>query len=401
MTPLARLLTCRYLLSNRQHFISLLSLVAVVGMALSVSATILVTGVLFGFQRELNKNLVGLHAHITLRDVDAALVAKIKTLEGVETIEPVIDGEVLIRMASGKEGQTTGGQEYVARLRGVEKISPVLKERFKIAPQTLENFTMAGGEELLMSLGIYPGFQGSVTLVYPFGEIGPLGDWVPRQKEIVLSHVFRTGLYDWDAYQLLVPLSVAQNLLGEQGRRSFQIRLHDFNQIEKRAVQIGKILPTAASMETFATQNERLFAALKLERVAMITLLGLFILISGFSVTGLLFLFIGTKRRDMAVLQAIGLAKKEMQTIFKTMGFLLGGVGSLIGLGFGCGALLILQRYPIQLPSTYYLEALPVQIDPLQIAILFMSGLFLTWIATALPVRQASQFPMLELLREE
>lgn len=396
MTPFARLLARRTLFSHRSRTISLLGSTALFGIALSVAATIGVTGILFGFQKELDANLIGLNAHITVRGVAAKQVAALRSIPGITDLQQVIEGEILLR-ATGREEE----EGYVARLRGVEQLPEILGTRFHISPKNPDPFTLAGGEEILLSLGLFPGVGKKALLIYPFGEIGPAGDWVPKQREIPVSHLFRTGLYDWDAYQILVPLKVAQSLLGEQGRVSFQINLKEMKNTEQVVATMRPLLPSGAVIETFASQNERLFAALKLERFAVLALLGLFVLIAGFSVTGLLLLFVGAKRRDMAVLRGIGLGKAEVGSIFRTMGLVLGILGSLAGTLIGGIGLWFLDAYPVRLPSTYYLESLPVEFDGGMIALIFAAGLLLTWIASRVPARQAERQPILELLREE
>lgn len=396
MRPFARLLARRTLFSQRSRTISLLGSTALFGIALSVAATIGVTGILFGFQKELDANLIGLNAHITVRGDVASKIESIRSISGVADLQQVIEGEILLR-AVGREEE----EGYVARLRGVAKLPEILGTRFHISPKNPEPFTLAGGEEILLSLGLFPGVGKKGRLIYPFGEIGPSGDWVPKQREIQVSHLFRTGLYDWDAYQLLVPLDVARSLLGEQGRVSFLIYLKEMKNTEAVVAAMRPLLAPSAVIETFASQNERLFAALKLERFAILALLGLFVLIAGFSVTGLLLLFVGTKRRDMAVLRGIGLGKAEVGSIFRTMGLFLGIIGSLVGALIGGIGLWFLDSHPIRLPSTYYLEFLPVELNVGMIGLIFAAGLLLTWIASRTPARQAEREPILELLREE
>lgn len=396
MTPFARLLARRYLFSHRSRTISLLGSTALFGIALSVAATIGVAGILFGFQKELDANLIGLNAHITIRGDVAEKVAAFRSISGVADVQQLVEGEILLR-AVGLEEE----EGYVARLRGVEQLPEILGTRFQLSPKNSDPFTLAGGEEILMSLGLFPGVGKKARLIYPFGEIGPAGDWVPKQREIPVSHLFQTGLYDWDAYQILVPLAVAQSLLGKQGRVSFQIYLKEMKNTEAVVALMRPLLPTGAVIETFASQNERLFAALKLERFAVLALLGLFVLLAGFSVTGLLLLFVGAKRRDMAVLRGIGLGRSEVGSIFRTMGFVLGLIGSLAGALIGGAGLWFLDAHPVRLPSTYYLEFLPVKFDGGMIALIFAAGLLLTWIASRAPARQAERQPILDLLREE
>ncbi len=477
----------RYLFSNRQRFVPILSAVALGGVALGVWSFILVLGVMRGFQGELNARWVGLNAHLTVTQIGAAPdhvaqnatlgqfkrnaltapwrastlnpaaldpaaldpaaldPAALKKIRGwPEVAEAVLfaEGEVIVQ-AEGIEG----GEAVAAKVRGLEKIGPEFLKKVQIYPEEISDWDLAspnappnsttlnappnatqilphgsgeertpnfqpnaashsrppllGGHELMATLGLHPDSDDALTLIYPLGDIGPTGDFVPRQKTFRLANIFKTGLYEWDGLRMVVPLWTAEGLLGDQGEKGLLIWLHDLSDLDAVKKELQKIFPESAKIETFAEQNKRLFAALKLERLAMTFFLILFGLIASFSITGLLLLYVDSKKRDLGILKACGLSPSQAGKIFLSLGGLIGGIGAVCGGILGIATSLVLKWHPIPLPSTYYLDTLPVQLEPAGVAAILICGFLLALISSLYPVWVASKMDVLSILREE
>lgn len=416
MFPLVRLIAWRYLFASRERLVKFLAGVSLSGILLSVASLILVLSLLRGFQTELNRRWIGLNAHLTVNPFSAGqgadgkagrkLLTALKTWPEISEWSAYADGEVIVQAA--QEGGPPAATPRLppamaAKLRGIENLSPAFKERLNLFPDDNEEFSAIGGEDLLSSLGIGMGAGDRLVLTYPFGEIGPTGDYVPTQKTFPVSHSFRTGIYEWDAYRLLVPLPQALALLGEQAETGLMIYLKDGSQLTaiQKKINISGLLPPGSKITTFAEQNRRLFAALKRERLAMTVILVLFVLIATFSVVGLLLLFIDAKHRDLALLRAIGLPIRGARLLFWSLGGWLGGIGSLLGGALGIAVCLVLQRYPIRLPATYYLDFLPVEMEWGTTIVILITGLVLALLSASIPVRVASKMEILEMLREE
>lgn len=405
MNYLASTLSWRYLFSSRQRFVPLLSFVALGGIALGVWSLIVVLSIMQGFQRELHRRWVGLNAHVTAAPFSPEeegaeeMLNAIRHFPEVAEANPTVEGEIIIRRSGEGDSLASRGQALAAKLKGFESLSPGFLERLKISPPESTSFSLMVGEELADSLLVFP--ESSVTLLYPFGEIGPSGDWVPSQKTLPVSHTFKTGLYEWDAYHVLVPLSVGLDLLKENKETALKIYLHRLDDLDRVEKKLRRILPPATRVTSFADENRRLFAALKLERLAMGFILFLFALIASMSVVGLLLMFIDAKRRDIALLRAIGASPRGIQGIFLTLGGVLGTVGSLAGGLLALVSLYLLRRFPVQLPDTYYLDTLPSEIRWGAALMVLIVGVFLSLLCAWYPVRVASRVEILPMLREE
>lgn len=385
----------RTLFSTRERFVPLLACVTLLSITLGVFFLVVVLATMRGFQTELNQRWIGLNAHLTLKGFpEEKALKKIQTWPEVQTVQKFVAGEVIL--------QTTGeeSQGVAAKLKGWEELPESFLGQVRLYPGETQNWSLLAGDELLSTLQLHPDFKEKVTLITPFGEIGPTGDFVPHQTSLSLSHVFRSGLYLWDAYTVVVPFETAQKLLGDQAETGVQIYLKSLADLDSVQERLAKLSPNSA-IENFAEQNQRLFAALKLERLAMTILLTLFLLIATFSIAGLLFMFLSAKQLDLAILRAIGLPPAGAKKIYLALGGLLGGIGTLLGGLLGIAACFLLKAYPITLPATYYLDYLPIRLEGLTTAGIFGLGILLTLISAWYPARLAQRLEILPLLREE
>lgn len=398
MGPLVHLITKRYLFSSHQRFVPLLTTTTFVGITLAVFFLVVVLSVMRGFQKELDQRWIGLNAHLTVffKGAPTAEWSDVAVWPEVQEVEEFVSGEVILQTERGGETVSVAG-----KLKGVKTISQAFLAQAKLYPAWDKEWSLLGGDELFGTLGLHPDYPHPLKVITPFGEIGPTGDFVPRVKTFTPSHVFRTGLYIWDAYTVLVPLEEAVPLLGESAERGLMIRLKNIADIAKVEKRLESRLQAGTKMESFAKQNAKLLSALKLERIGMTFLLILFLLVASFSIASLLLMFLFAKQRDLAVLRAIGLTPEGARKLYHTLGLLLGGAGTLTGVLLAAGACSLLARYPIPLPSTYYLDTLPVQISFKIVFGGLAIGFLLAWISAWYPARLVSKMELLPLLREE
>lgn len=403
------LVALRYLLTRKERFVTLLSFLALFGVTIGVFFLVSVTNVMNAFQGELAQRWVALNAHITLKELPADFMQSASGFKWIEEqaevawATPIIEGEAIVQSSNRHREEA-----YGVRVRGVPLSTPTKMRGVTFYPD-LEEFWLTEnemapiliGEELHFNLGVGAEFNDTVNLIYPLGEVGPTGDLIPRKTELRVAGQLHSGVYQWDAHSVLVPLESAQYLFGDQAAIQVQIYLNDINQLASFKKKLVTHFSDQMVIETFAEQNSRLFAALRLERIAMFLLLALFGLITSFSIAGLLMMFVYSKRRDLAIMRAMGLTAAGARRIFVKMGLVIGGVGSLIG---GIGAILLcfyLQKSPIALPRSYYLDYLPAQITWPTTIVLIGLGLLLALCAALYPVALAGRMQPLQALREE
>jgi lipoprotein-releasing system permease protein len=254
---------------------------------------------------------------------------------------------------------------------------------------------------MLFQIGVFPDINDRVHLISPFGGVGPLGDPIPKRREYSVIGGFKSGFFEYDVKYVLMSLQEAYRLLGAQGRYGLQIMINDPAEVPRFEKNLRKFLGSTYDVSSWTAKNKRLFAALKLEKVAMTFLLFLIIVIASFSIVGVTLMIFFSKRRDLAVLMAIGASRKKIEQIFLIHGGLIGLAGAIIGLILGLAVCLIVARSGIVLPASYYLDYLPVSINPLVVLLIVFGGVAISLIAAYYPARRAAATDPIELLRCE
>lgn len=407
----------RYFFSRSAgRFAPLLSAVAVASVALGTMALIVVLSVMRGFREELSSRLLGFDAHITLtrdagaetlskNDVDA-LFKNFKTMDVSEFVE----GEVAAQSASGGDLLAQGAKvkgidpSEIGHMHGVEFYFPegitgqaVLSENDEASklPRAII------GSEIASQLLLSPDFGDVIELVAPLAEIGPTGDFIPNLKRFTVAGVFHTGIFGIDGKLVLVDTKDAEKLLGEQARDGWQIRLDDPSRAPAAAADLKKNIKEGWSVEGWQDHNKKLFAALKLERIAMSCVLLMAVAIASFTIAGVVMLVAAAKQKDIAILSSLGLDISRIKSIFIMKGALIGALGSLIGTFGGVAICIYLVKWPVMLPQSYYLDYLPVNLNLFATFLFAIAGVVIAAAASYYPVREGARLNVIEVLRYE
>jgi len=408
----------RYLFSRRVGgFGPLLTTVAIASIAIGMLSLIVIMSVMRGFKKDLSERLMGINAHITVtatqNGVEPLALNQLQSiLEGlpVQDMSQFVQGEVIAK------SKTTGDLiAQGARVRGVDPsrmdVTKVMKYRF---PEGTENIEEALdideetghpgsiiGSEMIMQLVVHPSFHDTLELIAPLADIGPTGDLMPSRKRFTVSGIFKAGIYDYDTKYIFTSLEAASGLLGQQAEEGWSIRLEDADDVPTVLDKLRNSLPEGWNAKGWHEQNKKLFAALKLERIAMGAILVMVLLIASFAIAGVILLITAAKRKDIAILQSIGMKRKDISSVFTYNAAFIGGLGSAIGLVSGLAVCLVLERWPIKLPSSYYLDYLPVDLN-LLVAIGFsLMGIVVAVLASLYPVRQVTRLNIVDVLRYE
>jgi lipoprotein-releasing system permease protein len=257
------------------------------------------------------------------------------------------------------------------------------------------------GRELALRLGA---FQGDVLrLLSPRMELGPLG-MLPKVREFRVAGVFEVGMFEYDSNLALVSLQAAQEFFGLGDRvTGLQLRLRDIYQAPQLARTLQEQLGYTVVVRDWVQMNRSLFAALKLEKLAMFVILVLIILVAAFNIVSTLMMTVLQKERDIAILRAMGASRRGIMGVFMLQGLLIGLVGTAIGLAGGLGLSYLLDAYQlIKLPpDVYYLSHLPARINVGDFLLVSASALLIAFLATLWPAWQAASTSPIEPLRYE
>ena len=256
------------------------------------------------------------------------------------------------------------------------------------------------GREMAASLGIVPALLEEVELLYPFGTVGPTGEVEPNIRRFRVVGTFRSGYFEYDNKYAIAALPELQRLFGDNASTQVGVYFTDPQRAAEDRANFQS-LPDVAETSTWQERNSRLFSALKLERLGMILVLSLMSVLASFNILCMLMLVVFERRRDLALLKALGLSEPGISGIFYRAGIWIGLVGGLLGLGGGLLLAWGIRVAGIRPPAPYYLETFPVDLQPATIALTLLLALALSLAAAVLPAREGRKLTVVEALRYE
>jgi len=395
--------------TRRNGFISFISAVSMLGIALGVAALIIVLSVMNGFQKEVRDRMLGVVSHIeVLAPYGDALTNLAQTLSVVRAHPQVVGAAPFI----GSQALVARGEDMKgAVVRGIDPaLEPTVTDLHIAALSQLVpgEFGVVLGSELARSLGVRTGDK--VTLVAPSGQVTPAGV-VPRLKQMTVVGTFDSGHFEFDASLALVHVDDAARIFKLEGPTGLRLKLRDLHQAPRVAEQLSLALENRFYVRDWTRQNRNWFAAVQLEKRMMFIILTLIVAVAAFNLVSTLVMSVTDKRADIAILRTLGATPRSILIIFVVQGAAVGVMGTLAGLGLGLAvALNIDVLVPALehllgasfLPQDIYLiSRMPSDPQSADIVPIALISLALSWVATLYPSWQASRVNPAEALRYE
>jgi len=399
----------RYLKAKRkQAFISIITVISMVGVMVGVMALIVVLSVMNGFREDLMSKILGVNSHLLILNYEGPFsgyekaAAEADTVEGVVATTPFVYSQVMVN----REGSVTG-----AVLRGLDPLSAPSVARIgeMIKGGTLQSLdtehdglpAIIVGRELSKNIGARPG--DTLTVVSPIGKLTPLGR-VPLSRTFKITAIFDSGMYEYDATMVYVSLKEAQDFLGMEDRvTGIEVRVDDIYKADRIGEAVSRKLGYPYWTKDWQQMNRSLVSALKLEKLTMFVILTMIVLVGALNIISTLVMVVMEKTRDVAILRTMGATSKSIMRIFMFQGLLVGIVGTLAGLFSGLGLCHLLARYQfIKLPADiYYISTLPVRVEMKDVLFVTVAAVLISFLATLYPSWHASRVNPVEALRYE
>jgi lipoprotein-releasing system permease protein len=394
---------------RQQGFLSLSTFISVAGVMVGVMALIVVIGVMTGFDLDLKKKILSVNAHILVLKQGASLTdeeqvaAKIKDVPGVVAVDPFIYTQVMYSSPGNIAGGVIRGLDPAMIREGGPRALDVVQGKFAdlATGEPGEPPLAAIGNELARNLNLSVGEY--LNVISPLGTLTPMGR-LPRMKAFRIAAIFHSGMYEFDSSLVYTSIPALQDFLG-LGRRvtGLEVEIKDIYAAAELAEVIQKKLGQPFITRNWMYMNRSLFAALKLEKIAMFIILTLIILVAAFGISSTLFMMVMKKTRDIAILKSMGATRKSIMKIFILNGLIIGGLGTIGGLGLGLGLCAILKKYQfIKLPrDVYYISTLPVTIQVWDVLAIIAAAMAISFLATLYPSWQAARMDPVEAIRYE
>jgi lipoprotein-releasing system permease protein len=408
LMPFELSIALRYLLARRkQAFISLISLISTIGVAVGVTALIIALALMTGLQGELRDRILGSTAHVYvwktagLRDYRAE-AAKLRAFPGVVGAGPAILGKAIAR---------TGQSDAFITIKGID---PALEPSVTDLGRSMQRGRVPAlvranpddppgiliGADLATQLSV--GMGDDVTLTVPQGTLSPMG-MIPRSRRFVVVGIFKLGLYEFDSTYGFISLSAAESLLNKPEPELIELRVADIYQAPLIADRIGEEFGAQYLTQDWADMNRSLFSALWLEKMAISITIGLIVMVAALNIVASLVLLVMEKSRDIAILKTMGASRRSITIVFMLQGLIIGLVGTTAGATLGLALCRVLDTYKlIRIPTdVYQVSHVPFTVLPWDFTVVVVSAIVICFVATLYPSRQAARLDPVQALRFE
>ncbi|MBD3425725.1 MAG: FtsX-like permease family protein [Candidatus Omnitrophica bacterium] len=398
-------LSVKYFLSRRkERMISLIGWISVVGVALGVASLIIVMSVMNGFDREVQKKIIGTYSHIVIMKEGGIypsgdLTARIMAVPGVVSVSPFMTGQAVLR----RDDTVTGILLKAIDPEKEQNVTDVIKYTDASAGD-LEGQTIVLGSELMKSERIELGDRVEIMVPYSATDM--------EKRKLTVIGSFTSGRYDYDSNLAVVSLSTARSLFRTEGQASgLALRLEEAMEVAPARDALQRMLGHPYTVKTWMDLDRNLVTALALEKKMMFIILALIVTVACFNISSSLIMMVMEKTRDIGILKAIGASSAGISTVFFTEGAMIGLGGVL--LGTSCGVFLssrinqvaaLLERFTgVNLfPSdVYYFTTIPVEISTSDVVMITVLAMALTLAAGVYPAWKASRLDPVEAIRYE
>ncbi len=407
----------RYLKAKRkQTFISIITIISIVGFALGVWALIVVLAVMNGFEKTLKEKILGTQAHLIVLKIGQEgmdhyeeVVKEVEQVKGVASATPFILSQAMLSSESNVFGVVLNGIDPDRVGKVIELARNMKAGRLQDLKSEGESPGIVLGVELAKRLGV--SLNDAIQVISPLGTMTPMG-MMPKMRRFRVVGIFYSGMYEFDNTLAYISIPSAQKFLDMDSRvTGIEIKTNDVYKVKKIGAEIRKRLGFPFWTKDWMEMNRNLFSALKLEKVAMFIILVLIVLVAAFNIISTLIMVVMEKYKDIAILKSMGAPSGGILGIFIIEGGVIGVVGTFFGTVIGLATALNLEKVSgfVEnlfgfkfLPSdVYYIDKLPSQVNPLDVGLIIMTAILISLLATLYPSWRASRLDPAEALRYE
>ena len=396
--------------AKKQGFLSLISFISVAGIALGVTALIVVISVMNGFHEDIRDKIIGTNAHVVAASYSkdgikdySKKISEIEKIQYVVDAAPYFMGQVMLKYGDKVEGIVLWGIEPVS----MSKVNKLAENMIKGEVDSIMKGLKDGrrgiiiGKELSKALNV--DVNDELVLISPVFRQTPAG-LMPRMFNMKIVGIFEAGMYDYDSTFAYVSIKNAQELFDRDDViTGIAIKADKIENAAFVAAEIHRKYKDLWARD-WMNMNKNLFSALQIEKIVMFIILILIVLVAAFNIASTLIMIVMRKTKDIGILKSMGATGGDIMNIFIIQGVSTGVIGAAVGFVAGIALCLYLQAYPISMPgggSIYYIDKLAVSIKMAEVIIIPFAAVLISFLATLYPSYHASRLDPVEAIRYE
>jgi len=404
----------RYLTARRkQAFVSVISLISVLGVIVGVAALIIALALMTGFQQDIREKILGANAHLTVFGTWAGkpipdsdeVIRKLRSVPGVVAASPVVllKGLLVSDLNPGGTGVVLKGIRLAEERRVTDLAEKVslgdLSELSRSGKAGIPSIAL--GKDLAAALSVTPGDR--VRVILPQLQMTPFLP-IPKSRPFQVVALIDSGFYDYDSSRGYLDLREAQSLASlEAGVTVVEVRVRDLSRLKEVGDEVQRVLGKDYFINDLMAMNRTFFTALNLEKLLMSIAVGLIVVVAALNIVTVLILMVMEKVRDIGALLALGMPPAGISRIFMVQGAVIGLFGTAVGCALGLSLCWWLDAYQVvKLPvEVYYIPYVPFKVRTVDVAGVCLISLAASFLATLYPSRQAGRLDPVEALRYE
>ncbi len=405
---LARHIAWRYLRRPTDNLVSAVGLVSILGLVIGVMALVISMALMTGYQRDLQRKLLGGNAEIFVYSLSAPiadpapLLTTLRRVPGVANASPVLFQHAVVTT----ETNTTGSE---VMMKGIEASRGATSQMLAKIIGSRATFETREGERgvsvgkyLATKLGVKAGDAISVTVAAGTGN-----SFLPRTATFVVMNVFDTGFYEFDARWLFVDLAEAQSLLGSGSSANLvEVKLQPDSDLEATVDLIERATDGRYAVSDWREINRQLFSILQFQQKVLFVVIGLIVFVSTFNIVSTLIMTVHEKRKEIGILSSMGAERSMVRHVFMWYGTIVGLVGTTTGILLGSLVCWIITRYelvsfPPEIAEVYYVSSIPFVTRWIDLSVIAGFSIAVSFLSTIVPSMRAAKLNPVEALRYE